>query len=101
MNALLVAGQLENWARSLETGSSYLGIVAGMRDVARDLRRGDRECFTQGLGDKDREESLVAKAREEWGSDDCEIDDSAAFSEGDNGCWVGAWVWVSDDREEK
>lgn len=27
--------------------------------------------------------------------DDIEIDDNAAISKGEEGCWVEAWVWVA------
>ena len=28
-------------------------------------------------------------------NDDIEIDDNAAISKGEEGCWVEAWVWVA------
>lgn len=48
-------------------------------------------------------EAIIATAREEYcvGSDnDIEIDDEPALSPADDGCWVGAWVWVELPRYE-
>lgn len=40
---------------------------------------------------------LIERARELYeadSNDDIEVDDEAAFSPGDGGCWVQAWLWV-------
>jgi len=45
----------------------------------------------------DEHRSLLARARKayEMGSDDnIEIDEDAAVSKGEGGCWIAAWVWV-------
>jgi hypothetical protein len=34
-------------------------------------------------------------AIEIWAQENLEIDDDAKISSGENGAWVGAWVWVS------
>ena len=42
-------------------------------------------------------------AREHWCTDDLQIDDmleAADFSQAENGCWVRAWVWVSNELIE-
>lgn len=46
-------------------------------------------------------------ARDEHGSDEIEIDDNdnpkmsaADFSQGEDGCWVRAWVWVPNIEVE-
>lgn len=48
------------------------------------------------------EPGLRDLAHELYGSDDVEIDDEGVgTSEGEDGVWVQAWVWVSDaEREE-
>lgn len=37
----------------------------------------------------------IEEARDNYATDECEIDDCPAVSEADNGVWVSAWVWVS------
>ena len=40
---------------------------------------------------------LIDRARELYGSNELEIDDDAALSDGDDdGTWVAAWVWLAD-----
>jgi len=41
-----------------------------------------------------RDEIYREMAREEYGSDECEIDDNAVVSYGEDGAFVAAWVWV-------
>jgi hypothetical protein len=44
---------------------------------------------------------FIEKARELYVDDETEIDDDPAVSPGgDPGCWVAAWVWVSNDDVE-
>lgn len=43
---------------------------------------------------------FIAKARDLYADDECEIDDAPATSAGDGGTWVAAWVWVSNDDVE-
>lgn len=38
----------------------------------------------------------IAAARDEYASDDVEIDDNPSISRADDGTWVSAWVWVPD-----
>lgn len=42
-------------------------------------------------------DALQELARKEYGSDEIEIDDEADISEGDDGTWVQAWVFLSND----
>lgn len=46
------------------------------------------------------DEQLRAMARADYGSDDCEIDDDAVVSRGDDGAFVAAWVWVRYPDDE-
>lgn len=39
-------------------------------------------------------------ARNEYQTDEIEIDDAPLQSRGDDGVWVSAWVWVSDEDVE-
>ena len=39
----------------------------------------------------------VAAASDEYCTDEINIDDGAPISEGDDGIWVQAWLWVSND----
>lgn len=43
----------------------------------------------------------IAQAREAYANDECEIDDNPMVSEGDDGVWVSAWVWVSNAELEE
>lgn len=43
------------------------------------------------------DDDYIAAAREQYATDDLEIDDAPATSQADQGCWVAAWVWVADD----
>lgn len=36
----------------------------------------------------------IVAAREQYGSDDVEVDHNALASDADHGTWVQAWVWV-------
>lgn len=42
----------------------------------------------------------VRRAREQYGTDDVEIDQGAPLSIADNGVWVQAWVWVPNEELE-
>ena len=42
-------------------------------------------------------EALQELARKEYGSDEIEIDDDADISEGNDGTWVQAWVFLSNE----
>lgn len=46
-------------------------------------------------------EELIEKAREQWATDDIEIDDNAQTVPSGNrsGHWVQAWVYVEIDEE--
>ena len=46
---------------------------------------------------KEDQDLYVSKARELYADDDLEIDDNPNISVAENGMWVAAWVWVSDD----
>ncbi len=44
---------------------------------------------------------LIEEARSEYcRNDDLEIDDDAAISRTDFGTWVGAWVWVPNEKTD-
>jgi len=43
----------------------------------------------------------IERARDEYGNDDIEIDDSNVLtSEGENGKWIAAWVWLDNSTNE-
>lgn len=45
-----------------------------------------------------RQQKYVTAARNEYATDDVEIDDDPRISPSDSGgMWVAAWVWVSDE----
>lgn len=46
-------------------------------------------------------EEQIAAARDEYGSDDIQIDSDAQISEADDGYWVQAWVWIDAPEEEE
>ena len=39
---------------------------------------------------------LVRQARETYGSDEIQIDDTAPMSRVSDGAWVQAWVWIPE-----
>jgi hypothetical protein len=43
----------------------------------------------------------IAQARAQYCNDDLEIDDDPKLSDNGEGCWVAAWVWVSDEEAEE
>lgn len=51
------------------------------------------ELVNKALGAHATIEQIEA-ARDEYGSDDIEIDDDAGTSSADDGTWVQAWVWL-------
>ena len=45
-------------------------------------------------------EEMIEQAREQWASDDLEIDDNAQTTpSGDTGHWVQAWVYIRVGEE--
>lgn len=58
--------------------------------------------FLTNVKERMADSDLREQAHDLYGTDEVEIDDEAATSEADNGTWVQAWVWVSnEEREEK
>lgn len=41
---------------------------------------------------------IITRARELYADDETEIDDDPAVSHADDGTWVAAWVWVSNEE---
>lgn len=41
--------------------------------------------------------NLIEVAKKHYEDDETNIDDDAALSRADEGVWVGAWVWVSNE----
>jgi len=60
------------------------------------------DCPACEHGEKRDREKFIEAARNEYQTDDVEIDDDAKLSEvdegGNAGAWVAAWVWVSDEE---
>ncbi|KQV66666.1 hypothetical protein [Caulobacter sp. Root343] len=48
--------------------------------------------------DQESHAAYIAYARERLASVKLEIDDVPEVSEGSDGCWVAAWVWISDEQ---
>jgi hypothetical protein len=44
--------------------------------------------------------SYIEQAREDYAVDEIEIDDEPAVSAGDDGRWVQAWLWVTNEEVE-
>lgn len=72
----------------------HLEAMAKLRDHVAVLGR-DRDAYAAD----------VQRARDEYATDDVEIDDEPDISEAENGVWVAAWVWVraldADEIEEE
>jgi hypothetical protein len=91
--------QMKEWAQLLEAGETPTeSIIAGLREVAADVEGGQAYSREQSLSDPQHAE-LVEVARDLTAyRDETEVDDDAALSRGDDGCWVQAWIWVSHDE---
>ncbi|WP_296320823.1 hypothetical protein [Reyranella sp.] len=44
------------------------------------------------------DEAFIAAARAQYASDDIEIDAEPQLSHAEEGVWVQAWVWVSNEE---
>ena len=51
--------------------------------------------------DSQADAEVIAKAKELYQNDDCEIDTGALTSEADNGIWVQAWVWIPNSETDE
>jgi len=92
--------QLRDWAERLETRRSQ-GIIPGLRDVASDLERSRAYQREQTLNHPQHGELIEAARTLRLGDrndEDIEVDADACLSEGEDGCWVSAWVWISHDE---
>lgn len=104
-----------------ESGNMPLSLVEiATRDGENDLLNGVQmdtlaENFNTGFFTPNQGETLVHFSRQspelrpyadaaeaEYANDELEIDDDPIYSEGDEGVWVGAWVWVrkADDDDD-
>ena len=99
----LLVEQMREWAQLIEAGETPTeAIVAGLREVA-SYTETSQAYSREATLDEDDHDGLVQRAREEYadGSDDnIEIDDDAFLSNGEDGCWVSAWVWLRFDEED-
>lgn len=80
-----------------------LGVLANGEALDKDFYREQcakaRELMRKiAAAEADQEE--IDLARNEYGSDEVEIDDDATTSRSDDGTWVSAWVWLSNDDLE-
>lgn len=60
------------------------------------LAVGKLTMWRDGLADETLRELARDQALSFGDGNDCEIDDDARTSEGDEGTWVSGWVWVAD-----
>lgn len=77
-----------------------LAIIADLRekgDANAALTKADE--LVKFMTEAEAGPELVGQARTYYANDDINIDDDAWQSEGDDGVWVEAWVWLarSDD----
>lgn len=73
--------------REFENEALNVGSVDGLIEI---VKRWDQE-----KANLDNFSGEIEEARDNYATDECEIDDCPAVSEADNGVWVSAWVWVS------
>ncbi len=69
-------------------------------DLASAVRALDVELKEIRANRKDHEETIET-ARKSYCTDDVEIDDDPMVSIGEDGVWVGAWVWVPLEKQER
>jgi len=86
----------QNALATLDTDDSDVRLAVLDRLALAGLTFGDCVTFFSAQQD-DKAGAYVSAAQEKWG-DDVEVDANAIVSEGDDdGAYVMAWVWVSDE----
>ena len=60
-----------------------------------------RQSIDKLIVEREQESAVIAAARGRYESDDLEIDDDPIVSIGENGVWVGAWVWVGREADHE
>ena len=95
-------------------------MICNMEKLVRDLANVERQRTPEGAEEaldlfmalRDRAQYLAieldaardslkgyaAEARAGYGSDDVEVDDEPYFSDGGDGVWVSAWLWVRTEE---
>lgn len=81
------------------------GLIAAPNDpVAQQVMQTALRGIDEVSQDQEAYAGEIHKAREQYaeGSDNTiEIDDDPMLSVGDDGIWVGAWVWVPTDNDDE
>lgn len=87
MQILLSANEVEPLTR-----------LVALNDELTDLRQ---QLAENAAGKRSPEDAAdIAKFRDAYECDECEIDDDARFSISDEGMWAQAWVWLPHDEDE-
>lgn len=81
-----------------EAKPEYSVMEADLHDLASALSIFALPIPPEAQSAADHRRHTVEAAREQYGSDDIEVDEDAIISEGEDGDFVQAWVWVP--REE-
>ena len=81
--------QVRDLVRALDNGFQYAAKVKAIRASLQQLDQ-----------DRNDHQDIVERALGRYGSDEIKIDDKTYFSDGDRGCWVMAWIWISKSDEE-
>lgn len=73
-------------------------LIAGIAGPLRATLLGEiAEELAVGHNDED-SPAFISAARDRYATDDLEIDDVALCSRSDRGCFVSAWVYVTNDQ---
>lgn len=75
----------------MEGGRAVHTILAALRAWQRP---------TTPTAENETDPTLVEAAREQYQSDNIDVDMDAKVSPADGGAWVNAWVWVADQDKE-
>lgn len=80
---------IESDARQVVDCCTGPGLAATVQKLGRTLDA-MRTCRREGA-------EVIARAREMYADENCEIDDEPIVAPGRNGSFVSAWVWVPAD----
>lgn len=93
---------LSNWGQG-DLAGAVNALEEWKDDALADMEKDDEAPIKPVITSKLTVKQYIARAREVYQDDNCEIDDVARLSKvnsGDQGAWVQAWVWVPDSDFE-
>lgn len=90
--ALTLISEVKSIDATTESLTAAINQAVGVAVSALRIHEEERETNYSTSAEKER-------ARDEYGSDDVEIDDIALASRGDSGMWVAGWLWLANPED--